>query len=117
MMKAAFATWHERIAPLFDTSRHAHLLEVLPGCIPIERREYFSGESPVQNVLRLVEWEVDTLVCGAISRPLQAIVMAHGIQIIAFVSGDLREVMDAWLDGHIHDLQYAMPGYRNRKYQ
>jgi hypothetical protein len=117
MMKAAFATWHERIAPLFDTSRHAHLLEVLPGCIPVERRVYFNSESPVRNILCLVEWEVGTLVCGAISRPLQAIVEAHAIRVIPFVAGNLREVMDAWLDGRIQDLQYAMPGYRNRRQQ
>ncbi len=113
-MKAAFATWHERIAPLFDTSRHVHLFEFLPGCIPIERRECFTSESPVRNVLCLVEWEVGTLVCGAISRPVQAIVLAHGIQIIPFVAGDLREVLQAWRDGRIHNLQYAMPGHRNR---
>jgi predicted Fe-Mo cluster-binding NifX family protein len=113
-MKAAFATWNDRIAPLFDTSRQAHIVEVLSGCVFKEHRECFQDQTPVGKVLCLVEWDVTTLVCGAISRPLHVIVTAHGIQVISFVAGNLVEVMNAWLEDRIHETGYAMPGYGHR---
>ncbi|MBR9982646.1 MAG: hypothetical protein KFF50_16565 [Desulfatitalea sp.] len=113
-MKAAFATWNGRIAPLFDTSRQAHIVEVLSERVFKEQRECFQDQTPVGKVLCLVEWGVTTLVCGAISRPLHVIVTAHGIRVISFVAGDLKEVTHAWLEGRIHEKGYAMPGYGHR---
>jgi hypothetical protein len=114
-VKAAFATWHDRIAPLFDTSRHAHIVEAVPGRVQVERRECFGDDSPVGKVLCLVEWGVGTLVCGAISRPVQAIAAAHGIQVFPFIAGGLHGVVQAWLDGRIQDARYAMPGHGQRE--
>ena len=114
MVKAAFVTWQGRIAPLFETSRQAHIVEVLPDGMLEERGECFQAQSPVGKILCLVEWEVDKVICGAISRQVQAIAAAHGIDVIPFVAGDLREVIQAWIDQRIGEAQYAMPGYGRR---
>ncbi|MDP2862869.1 MAG: hypothetical protein Q8N95_08765, partial [Desulfobacterales bacterium] len=53
---------------------------------------------------------VGTLVCGAISRPLHGMVIASGIRVISFVAGDLRKVINAWLDGNLESGKFAMPG-------
>ncbi|MCJ8501633.1 NifB/NifX family molybdenum-iron cluster-binding protein [Desulfatitalea alkaliphila] len=113
-MKAAFAIWNDRIAPLFDTSHHAQVVEVVSGRIICQRRECFEDQTAVGKVFCLVEWGVGTLICGAISRPLQAIVTAHGIQVVAFVAGDLQDVTRAWLEGRVMEAGYAMPGHGNR---
>lgn len=113
-MKAAFAIWNDRIAPLFDTSHQAQVVEVDAGRILCQRRECFEDQTAVGKVFCLVEWGVGTLICGAISRPLQAIVTAHGIQVVAFVAGDLHDVTRAWLEGRIMEAGYAMPGHGSR---
>jgi hypothetical protein len=41
-------------------------------------------------------------------------VIAHGIWVIPFVAGSLRDVTHAWLSGGIWNTQFSMPGCRGR---
>jgi predicted Fe-Mo cluster-binding NifX family protein len=117
MMKAAFAHWDNRIAPVFDIARQIHLVEVESGRIVGEAQETLPDDLPVQKALRLAELGVGTLVCGAISRPLHEMVAAYSIRVIPFVAGGLREVIQAWLKGGLDGDGFAMPGCcgRNRR--
>jgi predicted Fe-Mo cluster-binding NifX family protein len=117
VIKAAFAHWDNRIAPVFDIARHIHLVEVESGRISGEKREILADDLPVKKVLRLTELGVNILVCGAISRPLHELVGSYGILVIPFVTGDLREVIRAWLDNGLHGDTFVMPGCcgRNRR--
>ncbi|MEA5097005.1 MAG: hypothetical protein VB032_00510, partial [Burkholderiaceae bacterium] len=65
---------------------------------------------PLKNVARLTELEVGTLICGAISRPVQEMLKAREIRVIPFVAGKLFDVLDAWRAGEINGDLYAMPG-------
>ncbi len=109
-MRVAFACWQDRIAPVFDTTHRLLLVEVVARRVVSEVAATLAEDLPVQKVLRLVEWEVGTLVCGAISRPLQELVAAYGIEVIPFVAGDLRAVRQAWLDDRLQDEEFIMPG-------
>ena len=109
-MKTAFAFWDNRIAPVFDTARQVHVVQVESGQIVGETQETLSEDLTVQKTLRLVELGVGTLVCGAISRPIHGLVVAYGIQVVPFVAGDLREVIQAWLSGNLERDTFAMPG-------
>lgn len=113
-MKAAFAHWDRRIAPVFDTARRLHVAEIEGGRIVAEREEALADDMPVRKALRLAELGVETLVCGAITRPLHAIVASYGIRVIPFVAGDLGEVIQAWLRGGLEGEDFAMPGCRGR---
>ena len=109
-MKTAFSAWENRIAPVFDVAREIHLVEAESGQIVSEIQEVVSSDLPVQKALRLVELGVGTLVCGAISRPLLATVTGYGVRVIPFVTGDLREVLQAWLRGGLAEDAFVMPG-------
>src|SRR4030042_112990 len=109
-MKAAFAHWDHRIAPVFGIARWIHVAEAESGRIVAETEEVLADDMPVRKALRLAELGVGTLVCGAISRPLQAMVASYGIRVIPFVAGDLREVIEAWLSKRLKGDLYAMPG-------
>jgi len=98
-MKAAFTTWNNRIAPVFDVARTACIVEVAQDGLVSRRFETLGDDLPAQKVLCLVKWKIATLVCGAISRSLQSILTAQAIRVIPFVAGDLQEVIDAWLNG------------------
>ena len=114
MAKAAFTTWNNRIAPVFDVARVVHLVETDAGGIISQREESVAGDIPNQKVSRLTELDVGTLVCGAISRPLEAMIMAYGIEVIAFIAGDLKDVVKAWLSGELAgSTVYMMPGCRH----
>jgi len=109
-MKAAFAHWNNRIAPVFDIARRIHVAEAESGRIVVETEEALADNMPVRRALRLAQLGVGTLVCGAISRPLHAMVAAYGIRVIPFVAGDLSEVIQAWLRGGLDGDEFAMPG-------
>ncbi|MBU4267972.1 MAG: hypothetical protein KJ808_03890 [Acidobacteria bacterium] len=109
-MKAAFAYLDKRIAPVFDTAQQICVVEVESKRIVSETQELLAHDLPLQKTLRLAELGVGALICGAISRPLQAMVAAYGIQVIPFVAGDLREVIQAWLSGNLKRDTFAMPG-------
>jgi len=110
MTKAAFAHWESRIAPVFDVARRLLVIADTDGQTAGETQEFLPQDQPVHRALRLAELGVGVLVCGAISRPLQELVQAQGIQVIPFVAGELREVVQAWRDGRLESRQFAMPG-------
>jgi predicted Fe-Mo cluster-binding NifX family protein len=113
-MKAAFATWNHRIAPVFDVARHLHMVEAEDGRIIQESQASLGDDYQSQRALCLAEWKIDVLVCGAISRPLQEMVTAFGIQVIPFIAGDLDEVVRMWLSGGSDWSAFAMPGCKRR---
>lgn len=113
-MKAAFAYLDKRIAPVFDTAQQICVVEVESKRIVSETQERLAHDLPMQKTLRLAELGIGALICGAISRPLQAMVAAYGIQVIPFVAGDLKEVIQAWLKGGLNGSAFAMPGCYRR---
>jgi predicted Fe-Mo cluster-binding NifX family protein len=112
--KAAFPHWDNRIAPVFDTARRFVVIDVQAGRIIGEKQAFLPEKMPVSKVLRLVDMRVGVLVCGAISRPMHALVSAYGISVFPFVAGGLREVIDAWLRGRLARDAFTMPGCRRR---
>jgi len=79
-MKTAFAYWDDRIAPVFDIASQIHVVEIESGRVIAETEEIITNDLPVKKVFRMVDLGVSTLVCGAISRPLHAMVIASGIR-------------------------------------
>jgi predicted Fe-Mo cluster-binding NifX family protein len=114
-MRVAFACWDRRIAPVFDTVRQIHVVEIESGRIVSEMQAVLPDHLPVQRTLRLVELGIGALVCGAISRPLHAMVAGYGIQVVPFVAGDLHEAVQAWLKGNLWHDAFAMPGCSGRE--
>lgn len=109
-MKTAFPFWNNRIAPVFDVARQLLVVEVDAGRILSESEETMPADDLGAKVECLTRLGVHTLVCGAISRPMQGLVSSSGITLIPFVAGDLHEVIQAWIEGRIHDDSFAMPG-------
>ena len=85
-MKVAFSHWNHRIAPVFDTARHIHVIEIDAGKILNETQETLPADMIVQKSLQLVELGIGALVCGAVSRPMYDMINAYGIRVTAFVT-------------------------------
>lgn len=113
-MKTAFAYWNKRIAPVFDTTQQILVVEAESGRINNETHETLPEEFPFQKALRLRGLGIWTLVCGAISAPLHEMVTGYGIQVVPFVAGDLRDVINSWLKGGLDQDAFTMPGCYRR---
>jgi predicted Fe-Mo cluster-binding NifX family protein len=108
-MKAAFTIWNQRIAPVFDVARTIFTVSVASGEIEDMNQDMLLNGPPMRRVAHLKQTGIDILICGAISQPLQHLLIANGIQVIAFVAGEFNEVCQAWLDGTLENA-FAMPG-------
>lgn len=112
-MRTAFSYWNDRIAPVFDTSRSVLVVETELRTIVRETPAPLSGDLPLQKVRQLVGLGVATLVCGAISNSLEGVIVSYGIQVIPFVAGELRQVINAWLSDRLYWRRFTMPGCRS----
>jgi len=109
-MKMAITSWNGRIAPVFDVSRQVVVMEARGGRI-INRQEHdLESSEPSAKVIRLTELGIDTLICGAVSRPLADMIVARGIKLVPFVAGETDQVAEAYLTGNLLNTAFAMPG-------
>jgi predicted Fe-Mo cluster-binding NifX family protein len=113
--KAAFPCWDGRIAPVFDTARDLHVVSTESGRVVSTSEEPLPSGPPGRKAARLSELGVETLVCGAISRPMQDAVASFGIRVVSFVSGERDEVVRAWLGGELARPAFTMPGCGGRQ--
>lgn len=109
-MNVALTVWEDHISPVLDTARSVVLVEMRNGAPVSRREEALAGDSPYEKAARLRALGVETLVCGAISRPLAELIASLGIQVVPFVSGSVDEVLGAMIAGRVPDKAFSMPG-------
>lgn len=114
-MKTAFSVWNDRIAPVFDASRHFWVLDIEDNEIRSHAEAEILDPDPVRKLEKLVDMDVRSLVCGAISRGLLERAAAAGIETIAFIAGGREEVIAAYLAGRLPTPELTMPGCCNAR--
>lgn len=114
VMKVAVSTWNGRISPVFDVARTMLVLDVGEAGIA-ERHEQSLGDGPAGRIERIADAGARVLLCGAISEPLAGMLAARGVRVIPFISGDVEEVIRAYLAGALDCPRFAMPGCRRRR--
>jgi predicted Fe-Mo cluster-binding NifX family protein len=104
--------WDNRVSPVFDTARELLIAKVDGQQLMERQQEDLGQQAPGLRAYRMRELNVDTLICGAISRQLAEMLTATGIHVIPFVAGDAEEVLAAYLNGGLPAPSFAMPGCR-----
>ncbi len=113
-MKVALTIWEGRISPVFDSARRIAIFEIADGKFSPLGEEILPEISYPAKANRLIHLQIETLICGAISRPLACLVEALGIRLIPFIAGFVEEVLNAYLTDSLLKKQYRMPGcYKN----
>jgi predicted Fe-Mo cluster-binding NifX family protein len=109
-MKIAIAIWNDCVSNVFDFADRILLVEI-DGDKEISRLQIsFESKSFPQRVSQLKSLKVDLLICGAISRVLAEMVTAAEIEVLAYVTGDIDDVLEAYRSGQLGQPQFAMPG-------
>ena len=95
-MKVAIPTWNAWVSPVFDVARQVVLVD-LEGGKEVTRRDVAITETgPIDRARRVKELGVTVLICGAISRPLEAMIVSEGVHVIAQTCGPTEEVLQAY---------------------
>ncbi len=114
-MKVAITVWNDRISPVFDVARNLLVLDIEKGSITGKRREIFIGDQSSHKASLLAGLKIQTLICGAISQPLAGLIGTYGIKTISFISGDVEDVLAAYLAGKLSHSKFTMPGCRRSR--
>ena len=92
-MKVAIPTFGKRVSPRFDCAQ-AFLIVTVQNGSPNERKELSSsGWAPHERVRRLLELEVDSVVCGGIDCWSAESLESAGVAIHAQIAGEIDEVL------------------------
>jgi predicted Fe-Mo cluster-binding NifX family protein len=114
-VRVALSIWEGRIAPVFDVSREVELLTIDDGAVTARHRASITTPTAAEKASRLQELGVETLICGAISAPLQQELSRRGLRIIGFVAGDAERIVKALIAGNLPNPAFAMPGCGGRR--
>ena len=99
-MKIAAPLHEQSIAPRFDTAAIFALTEVENG--KVVRESYLDGGHSIahERVAKLVENDVDILICNGISKFSAFQLRYYGIQVYPLITGELDEVLKLFLHNH-----------------
>lgn len=116
-MRVAIPNWEGRVSPVLDSAGSVLLVDVADGLeLRREERPLLRSEALVRagELLRL---QVEVVICGAISAPLEAALVSAGVRVFGFVCGGVEDILAAFLSGGLTRQAYLMPGCRGRRGQ
>ncbi|MBD3423180.1 MAG: hypothetical protein GF417_01895 [Candidatus Latescibacteria bacterium] len=125
MNRLAVTIWRGRVSPVFESA--GRLLAVdfddsdeiarkefdLPVVIPGGggRGRGFGRRGIIfRKVEKLREIGAQSLICGAVSDNVIGLLSSGGIRVVGWISGEIDDVVSAFLRGNIYDSSFLMPG-------
>jgi predicted Fe-Mo cluster-binding NifX family protein len=111
-MKSAIPVCGHDIALVFDDADFLLLIDAGAKGSRKEERLRCAGNTMIERANQLRSLDVDLLICGAISCPLQRMIEALGIDIVPFVRGNATEVFEAYCRNRLEDRRFFLPGRR-----
>jgi predicted Fe-Mo cluster-binding NifX family protein len=111
-MRLGMPIWEGRLSPVFDTALRLLCVDMKEGEEVARHETPLAPTGPAARADNLARLGVDVLVCGAISRPLAEMIVRGGVEVIPFISGAAREVIEAFKNGTIQTGKFHMPGCR-----
>ena len=109
-MRLAIPEFNGRVSPVFDCCRRLLVIDTsVTGPDRIALQDWSELEC-VKRPGRLREMGIKTLLCGGISAHLAREIEAGGVYLVPWISGEVGEIIDAYLSGRLPDPQLTMPG-------
>lgn len=114
-MRVAIPISEGRISPVFDAAKRLVLVDVDHGREVRRTEEGLEEPEMVPRARRVAEFGVDLLICGAISRPLQAMLLSEGVEVVSQTCGQAEEVIRAFVSGQLTEHAFLVPGCCGRR--
>jgi predicted Fe-Mo cluster-binding NifX family protein len=108
--KIAVTVWGQRISPVFDSARTLLIAEIQGRTLVGTSLLTFDPERPLELLQMLRAQQVMLIICGAVSEGPASMLEAAGVELIPFIAGDVRHVLDHYLQGRSFGSEFRMPG-------
>jgi predicted Fe-Mo cluster-binding NifX family protein len=113
-MKIALSVWKDYISTVFDTADQLLILELDKTNGRKRTIVKLSPADAAGRANQIKEMQIDVLICGAVSRPLEASLISLGIRVHAFVRGPVEEVLAAYQSDQLGQTVFSLPGCHDR---
>jgi predicted Fe-Mo cluster-binding NifX family protein len=111
-MKIAIPYWDGKVSPVLDTSTTLLILD-FEGEREVSRHEIPLSKFDLgRRCDHIKQSGVELLICGAISRPFYELLEGAQVDVIPWISGQVEEVISAYLDQKLNRKRFLMPGCR-----
>jgi predicted Fe-Mo cluster-binding NifX family protein len=101
-MKIAIPTWQGRISPVFDVASQVLIVEVVDGKEKNRAQVSLATEDPLERAKSLAILDVENLICSRLSKTVEMALASHGIKVLQNISGEVEEVLAAYIDGNLN---------------
>jgi predicted Fe-Mo cluster-binding NifX family protein len=98
------------VATVFDFASTLMVIDVTNMTVAGKQVLSIPQSLPSITVGKLRELKANTLICGAISNALAAMVWHSGIEVISGITGEAEAVVFAYVHGQLAQPQYLLPG-------
>jgi len=109
-MRVAIPIADGRISPVFDVARRLLLVDIESEREVRRTEEVLEEPELAARARRVAELGADVLICGAISRPLEAMLLSAGVEVIPQTCGPMEDVLRAFLSGQLTEQAFVIPG-------
>lgn len=110
IMRVAISEWQGRISPVFDAATHLLIADVENERSTGKHTICLCSDGVQSRAQEVASHNVDMLICGAISRPLELALLNVGIEIIPQTCGEVETVLAAFAAGRFNQEAFLMPG-------
>ncbi len=110
-MRIAMPIHGSYVSTVFDFADRLLLVDIANNQTLKEDETFFPQTLPSIRVGKLRELGVNTLICGAISNALAAMIWHSGINLVSGITGEARQILDAYMKGQLYRPQYLLPGF------
>ena len=116
--RIAIPIWNDCVSNVVDFANQLLLIDVEDNKDTSHTQIPFVQQVIQRQANQLVEFNVDVLICGTISRSLATVLMATNIEVIPFVTGPVDEVLAAYFNKQLDQAKFLQPGcnLRTRKH-
>ena len=114
-MKVAVTIWEDTVSTVCDFASRILVLDMMGNEVKSRSSIPFETGTIPERVSQLGALEVEVLLCGAISGPLERSIRASGVKVIPCLRGPIEEVIGAYLDGHLSEPRFCLPGFGQKE--
>ncbi len=114
-MIIALSVYNNRIAPVFDVASQLRVIKVCDGKVVGEEQFNLPVEKPLERAIKIHQLGVKLLICGAVSEEAKSFLDMYKIKTVAFIAGNIEEIISSWILKKFSAVDYSMPGCRKRK--
>lgn len=110
MMRVVVPVAEGRISPVFDVATRLTVVDVQQGREVRRSERVLDQPGLTFRARHIADLGADVLICGAISRPLEEMLVSEGVTVLSQTCGPVEEVLQAFLAGELKEETFVMPG-------